>query len=116
MAALAPRRNSSRYTFSVVRMFWPTRCAMYSIGIPALDRSEANCAAVLAVSALHRVEPGVNRLRCRGADVPQASEDIADVLRRVWLSVSLTRVLSLGRSVGLVDDVVARERPGGVTS
>ncbi len=43
--AFAPRlstgRNSLRYTFSVVRVFaWPTRCAMSSIGIPALDSRE----------------------------------------------------------------------------
>ena len=43
--ALAPRRStgrsSLRYTFSVVRVFaWPTRCAMSSIGMPALDSSE----------------------------------------------------------------------------
>jgi hypothetical protein len=43
--AFAPRlstgRNSLRYTFSVVRVLaCPTRCAMSSIGIPALDSSE----------------------------------------------------------------------------
>lgn len=43
--AFAPRlntgRNSLRYTFSVVRVLvCPTKCAMSSIGIPALDSSE----------------------------------------------------------------------------
>ena len=40
-AASYTGRNSLRYTFSVVRVLaWPTRCAMSSIGIPALDSSE----------------------------------------------------------------------------
>jgi hypothetical protein len=37
---------------------------MYSIGIPALDSSETNCAAALAVSTFLRcflVHPGVNQ-------------------------------------------------------
>jgi hypothetical protein len=43
--AFSPRlntgRNSLRYTFSVVRVLaCPTKCAMSSIGIPALDSSE----------------------------------------------------------------------------
>src|SRR5215207_6177476 len=42
---------------------------------------------------------------------------MADVFHRVRLSVSLTQgLLSFGRSVGPAEGVVARERPGGVTS
>jgi hypothetical protein len=39
------RRLSPNCTQTICRTVfeWPTRCAMYSIGIPALDSSETNC-------------------------------------------------------------------------